>query len=157
MACKYTSLLISLCLYLAFSLVALLPTNPNNDWLFPINKLVIYTFVKESEIPPESVNGNTYNLDHNTATSILIKLLKEKDLRIDDVNAEQATSSVLKGWQKMMYNLKQAGAKGGSATKKIFQKWKDQIFNAKLGNAKRELEEELYQERKKKKARRKKS
>ena len=105
--------------------------------------------MKESDIPPESVNGNTFNLDHETATSILIKLLKGKDLTIDDVNAQEATSSILKGWQSMMYK---AIAKGESATmQKNISKWKDQISNAKMGGAKRKLEEELNQEKKQRK------
>ncbi len=151
MACKYTSVLIScITLYLAFILVSPHPTTPSDDWLLPINRLVLYALVKDAT-PSDSKQGNTYSMDEETARSVLTRLLRDRDLNLDNVNSEQATMSLMTSWGKMMSTLRSATRKGGAYTKKILQKWKDSNFNVKLGGEKRKLEEELSQERKRRK------
>ena len=82
------------------------------------------------------MNSNIYQ---ETAESLLTKLLKDKDLTLNDINLGQAIKSLLTGWQKMMYSLKEGTAKGGSYIQQNISEM-EQFFNVKLGGAKRKPE-----------------
>ena len=74
---KCTSVLLSLaCMYLAFTFICPFPC-PSNNWLFPINKLTLYTLDKES-FP--NTHGNIFKLDELVTQFVLTKILSENDL-----------------------------------------------------------------------------